>query len=191
MTQAQEQKLSKYRRLQGYLTENPEVLDDYPKLKPLYELFRQRLIQILKSKQMLDDGVQSKSLRDELIKTAVTFSRKITSFALLEDITELQGMGFSSHELMLNSDLHLIKICELILNKSEDFKNDLIDYGIDDILLKEFHHQIDLFKSSHKNEISNDLGNRSFEEFANLFKETDEIFDGKLDSIMLETNSKS
>jgi hypothetical protein len=192
MDQAQEQKLSKYLQFQDHLNRSPEVLDYYPELKPLYELFSQRLILILKTKQMLDNCVQNKSLRDELIKTAVIFSRKITSFALLEDITELQCMGFSSQELMVNSDQHLIKTCEWVLSKSENFRNDLIDYGIDDILLKEFRNLIDQFKSSlYNNEISTDLVNQALEEFSRLFKETDEIFDGNLDSIILEPNSKS
>ena len=120
-------------------------------------LCNQNLIHILKIKQMLDDDVQNKSLRDELIKITATFSRKITSYALLEDITELQGMGFSPKELMVNTDQQLLKNCQLVFAKSEDFRNDLVDYGIDSLLLDKFRNQIDEFKTSlHTSEISSD-----------------------------------
>jgi len=120
-------------------------------------LCNQNLIHILKIKQMLDDDVQNKSLRDELIKITATFSRKITSYALLEDITELQGMGFSPKELMVNTDQQLLKNCQLVFAKSEDFRNDLVDYGIDSLLLDKFRNQIDQFKTSlHTSEISSD-----------------------------------
>ena len=191
MTQAQEQKLEKYLKFQEHLSQNPEALDNYPHLKPLYELFSQRLVLILKTKQMLDDCVQNKTMRDELIRIAESFSRKITSYALLEDIRELQGMGFSYHELVENDDQHLLRICQMVLSKTEDFLNDLIDYGIDEASLKEFRDKFDQFKTSvYNNEISSDLVNQTFEEFSNLFKETDEIFEGKLDTIIVENSSK-
>ena len=140
---------------------------------------------------MLDDCVQNKTMRDELIRIAESFSRKITSYALLEDIRELQGMGFSYHELVENDDQHLLRICQMVLSKTEDFLNDLIDYGIDEASLKEFRDKFDQFKTSvYNNEISSDLVNQTFEEFSNLFKETDEIFEGKLDTIIVENSSK-
>ena len=139
---------------------------------------------------MLDDCVQNKSLRDVLIQAAASFSRKITSFALLEDITELQGLGFSSHELLVGNDQHLLKTCQLLLTKSEDFRKDLLDYGIDDLSINEFRDQIDQFKVSvYNTEISNDLVNQTFDEFSRLFKETDEIFEGKLETIIIENTT--
>ena len=191
MTPAQEQKLSKYLKFQEYLSRFPDALEAYPHLNPLYELFSQRLVLILKTKHMLDECVQNKSLRDVLIQTAASLSRKITSFALLEDITELQGLGFSSHELLLDDDEHLVKNCQLLLSKSEYFRNDLIDYGIDDVIINGFRDQLDKFKASvHDNEISHDLVNQTFEEFSNLFNETDKIFEGNLETIILENTSK-
>jgi len=191
MTPALEQKLSRYIKFQEYLSQFPDALELHPQFKPLYEVFNQRLILILKTKQMIDDCVQNKSLRDVLIKTSASFSRKITSFALLEDITELQGLGFSSHELLIGDDQHLLKNSQLLLGKSEDFRNDLLDYGIDDISIAEFRDQIDRFRASmYNNEISNDLVNQTFEEFSNLFKETDEIFEGKLETIVMVNTSK-
>jgi hypothetical protein len=191
MTPVQEQKLSKYLKFQEYLSRFPGALEQYPHLKPFYKLFNQRLVLILKTKQMLDECVQNKSLRDSLIQNTVSFSRKIISFALLEDITELQGLGFSPHELMVGADQDLVKTAELLLSKSEDFQNDLIDYGIDDHSIAEFRDQVDKFKNLvYSHEISNDLVNQTFEEFSNLFKETDEIFEGKLEPIILERSPK-
>jgi hypothetical protein len=190
MTPAQEQKLSRYLSFQEYLSRCPDALDNYPHFKPLYDSFNQYISLILKTKQMLDDCVQNKSLRDVLIQTAASFSRKITSFALLEDITELQGLGFSSHELLVGDDQRLLKTCQLLLTKSEDFKKDLMDYGIDGKTIDEFRDQIDQFKISvYNNEISNDLVNQTFEEFSKLFKETDQVFEGKLETIILENTS--
>lgn len=191
MTPVQEQKLSRYLKFQEYLTRFPDALENYPHLKPFYEFFNQRLLLILKTKQMLDECLQNKSLRDSLIQTSVSFSRKIISFALLEDITELQGLGFSSHELIAGTDQDLLKTAELLLCKSEAFENDLIDYGIDSHSISEFRDQIDQFKSAvYSHEISNDLVNQTFEEFSNLFKETDEVFEEKLEPIILENTPK-
>lgn len=186
MTPAQEQKLTKYLKLQEYLTQFPDVLELHPHLKPYYNLFSQRLSHILKTKQMLDECVQNNSLRDLLIHTAASFSRKITSFALLEDITELQGLGFSPHELLVGNDDHLLKTCQLLLDKAEHFRADLLDYGLDELKIDGFRDQMDQFKMSvHHAEISNDLVNQTFEEFSNLFSETDEIVEGKLEPIVL------
>lgn len=140
---------------------------------------------------MLDDCVQNNEIRDELIRITASLSRKITSFALLEDITELQGMGFSAQELMENDDQHLLKICQMVLSKCENFRNDLIDYNINDESLKEFRNQIDQFSTCiHNSEISGDLKNQTSEEFSDLFRETDEIFEGKLVSIVTENSPK-
>ena len=140
---------------------------------------------------MLDECLQNKSLRDSLIQTTVSFSRKIISFALLEDITELQGLGFSSHELITGTDQDLLKTAELLLGKSVAFQNDLIDYGIDEHILVEFRDMIDRFKSAvYSHEVSNDLVNQTFEEFSNLFKEADDIFESKLEPIILENTPK-
>jgi hypothetical protein len=188
MTQAQEQKLLKYLQLQDHLSRNPCALDDYPDLKPLYGLFNQRLLHILKTQHMIDECVEYKSLREELVKSAASFCRKITSFALLEEISELQGMCFTSKELMDGDDPNLIKTCQSILTKSEDFQKDLNDYGIDSDAILSFREHIDRFKAVL---CGNSLTNQTQKEFSRLFKETDEIFEGKLENIILENIPKS
>lgn len=136
---------------------------------------------------MLDECLQNKSLRDTLIHTNVFVSRNIISFAMLEDMIELQGLGFSAQELTEGSDQNLIKTSELLLLKSETFKSDLIDYGIDDEYIARFRDQLDRFKETvYNQEISNDVVNQSFDGLTNLFTETDEVFEGKLEPIIVE-----
>ena len=191
MTPVQEQKLLRYLKFQDYLSRNPDTLELYHQLKPHYEIFSQHLILILKTKQMLDDCIQIKSLRDSLIQTTVFFSRNIISFALLEDITELQDMGFSSVELTNGADQSLIRAAELLLSRSESFKSDLVDYGIDNDYIARFRDQIDRFKNTvYSQEISNDLVNQTFEDLSKLFEETDELFEGKLEPIIIENADK-
>lgn len=187
MTPVQEQKLLRYLKFQDYLSRNPDALEAYPHLKPLYKIFSQHLVLILKTKQMLDECLQNKSLRDTLIHTNVFVSRNIISFAMLEDMIELQGLGFSAQELTEGSDQNLIKTSELLLLKSETFKSDLIDYGIDDEYIARFRDQLDRFKETvYNQEISNDVVNQSFDGLTNLFTETDEVFEGKLEPIIVE-----
>jgi hypothetical protein len=191
MTQSQEQKLSRYLLFQEHISRNPYILDKYSNLKPLYELFNKHLLLILKTKEMLDEQTQNKSLREELVSTTVSFCRKITSFALLEEISELQGMCFSNNELLVSNDQDLIKTCQLVLNKSDDFQDDLDNYGIDKQSIAVFRDQLDRFKASvHHNELSELIANQAFDEFSDLFKETDKIFEGKLETIILESTSK-
>lgn len=70
------------------------------------------------------------SIKEDLVNLASSYCRKITSYALLEDIKELQGMCFSAGELFMINDSDLVKICELILDKSITYRYDLEEYGI-------------------------------------------------------------
>jgi hypothetical protein len=120
----------------------------------LTNYFSLRLLFILKTKQMTNEYEPFKLLREELVKTAALFCRKITSFALLEEISELQGMCFSQNELMALNGQELISSCQIMLDKTMDHRNDLIEYGIDDQFLNLFCDQMDKFKALYHDEVT-------------------------------------
>ena len=93
---------------------------------------------------MTDENAEYHELREQLVKTALIFSRKITAFALLEELIDLQGMFcFSADELVLANDQDLIKKCGIIANKAEEFLKDLSDYNIDEQAVSSFQQTID------------------------------------------------
>lgn len=81
---------------------------------------------------------QKTLLRNELARNIVRFSRKITSYALLEELTELQGLFcYTYDELIMTSDEKLIEISNQILQKSTEYLTGIAEYGLsNDIILK-------------------------------------------------------
>jgi hypothetical protein len=93
---------------------------------------------------MADEYAEYHELRGQLVKTALIFSRKITAFALLEELIDLQGMFcFSADELVFANDSDLLKKCRLILHKAEEFFKDLEGYDIDQDAVSSFQQMIE------------------------------------------------
>ncbi|MDP4207358.1 MAG: hypothetical protein Q8928_00960 [Bacteroidota bacterium] len=103
---------------------------------------------------MLDEYDKYQLLREQLIKTAVSFSRNITAFALLEEQSDLFGMfGFSPNDLPGLQDEELIKRCNLMLGVIQEFNKDLNDYGINEENAKAFRLLTDRLKLTLKSTV--------------------------------------
>jgi hypothetical protein len=83
----------------------------------------------------------------KLIKLAVEASKNITTFSLLEEMTDLQGQFcYSDSELLrYNNDILVLK-CYLLQKKLAEHINDLADYGITERKLAQLEQTIEDFK---------------------------------------------
>lgn len=86
-------------------------------------------------------------LKLKLIKLAVEASKNITTFALLEEMIELQGQFcYSENELhRYNNDILVLK-CILLCKKLKEHLTDLADYGITERKLMQLEQIIEDFK---------------------------------------------
>jgi hypothetical protein len=139
---------------------------------------------------MIDEYEPFKLLREELAKTAALFCRKITSFALLEEISELQGMCFSQNELMALNGQDLISSCQIMLDKTLDHRNDLIEYGIDEQFLNLFCGQMDKVKAVYHDEVTQECMNPTFVGLDALGEEMKKTFCDEKDNRFAETTLK-
>ncbi len=93
------------------------------------------------------------SLREDIIKSSLLFCRKITTFAMLEELSDLQAMFcYSEQELSKVSDDKLIIISNLIINKLREFVCDMGEYDVDDTSIDKFFDLIDKFQDIIKND---------------------------------------
>lgn len=127
---------------------------------------------------MLEECKNVDSLKEDLVNLASNYCRKITSFALLEDITELQGMCFSPKELIKLDEGSLVEVCQQIVCKSSVYLSDLVDYGITDDALDMLRDLTDKFKSTLNHiGVSNNLIDQNFNEVSMMFSEHKEVLD--------------
>lgn len=88
------------------------------------------------------------NLRDEIIKNSLSFSRKITAFAMLEELSDLHAMFcYTQHELSVAKDEKLIIISHHIINKLREFIDDMGEYGVDDESLTNYLDLTERFQS--------------------------------------------
>lgn len=86
--------------------------------------------------------------RLNLIKFAVELSKRLTTFALLEEITELQGQFcYSETELEKYDNNILINKCQLLYKKLGEHSSDLADYEITDSKLVYFQRTIEILEN--------------------------------------------
>jgi hypothetical protein len=89
------------------------------------------------------------SLRDDLIRNSLSFCRQITTFAMLEELSDLHAsFCYSAQELSKANDDKLLIISHHIINKLREFVNDMGEYGINDESLNEFFKLIKRFQSA-------------------------------------------
>jgi hypothetical protein len=85
----------------------------------------------------------------KLIKLAVEASNNLTTFALLEEIVELQGQFcYSETELHRYTNDILILKCQLLYKKLTEHLRDLADYGISDRKLMQMKQTIEDFQKN-------------------------------------------
>lgn len=84
--------------------------------------------------------------REEIVATALSLSRKITAFTLLEELSDLHAVfSYSLSELKTINDDKLILIAHLIVNKIAEFIDDMGEYGIKDYDLSHFLQKLENF----------------------------------------------
>jgi len=99
-----------------------------------------------------DDDNLYFSLREEIIENSLSFSRKITAFAMLEELSDLHAMFcYSQQELSNTKDDTLIIISHHIINKLREFVDDMGEYGVDDDSLAAFLNLTERFQSAIRN----------------------------------------
>lgn len=86
--------------------------------------------------------------KQKLIKLAVEASKNLTTFALLEEIIELQGQFcYSDNELQKYNHDMLTTKCQLLYKKLIEHTSDLVDYGITDRKLMQFRQAMEDFQT--------------------------------------------
>lgn len=84
----------------------------------------------------------------KLIHLAVEASKNITTFALLEEIIELQGQFcYSETELQKYNNDTLILKCQLLFRKITEHLSDLMEYGFTDRKLMQLNQTIEDFQA--------------------------------------------
>ncbi len=189
MTQTQEQKLSTYLMFRDSFTTKSLNEEIQPSLKSHFENFLYYLNLILKTKDMMDECSKNSenysAVRNEIIQSTLSISRKVTAFALLEEMVDTQGtFCFIYNELVNESDSKLINQCKGLLHFISTYQTDLVDYGIDKDLILSYHSIVDRFQLLIENKaMENEIEQLHDSKFAELFNKTDEIFENKLGDI--------
>jgi len=189
MTKAQENQLSTYLGFAENILHLPGLLDKQPNIKPHFDIFCQQIQLILKTKHMLEESEkiinQYSMLRNELAKTIILFSRKITAFALLEELTDLQGVFcYSCEELFLASDDKLLDLSKLILKKTQEYVADIVEYGINESSISNFQNTIDQFVALRMDKKTSDqIAEDASKQISSLLTNTEVLFNSKLASL--------
>lgn len=182
----QEQKLLKYLSFRDYISQNPLVLEAHKHLISDYNSFLINLNIILKTKEMIDDSNKSDNiyiiLREDLIKTTLSVSRKVTAYLLLEEMTEYQGLFcYTYDELAQGNDDTLLKKSGNLFSFISKWYKELAEYSINDSLKNKFHDLLEQFSLVIENKRLNEkIEIQKSDHFTQLFRETDEIFEKKL-----------
>jgi NTP pyrophosphatase (non-canonical NTP hydrolase) len=196
MTLVQEEKLKKYLAFREYLLQNPRVIELYPQLRPYYEAFLNYLILILKTNEMMDESANLicnyNRLKNDLIKVALSVSRKVTAYSLLEELTDVLGLFcFTYDELSTAADEKIRKKCLKLLQFILSYKTELMDYGIDMDLENNFRDLLDQFSTivETKN-MQSQTSSMVENHIESLLNETGEIFEKKLQPVTENTELK-
>jgi hypothetical protein len=186
MTKAQEVQLSTYIAFEKHIMHLPVLLEKHPHIRPYFDIFCQQIQLILKNKYMLEESEkitnQYSLLRNELAKTILFFSRKITAFALLEELTDLQGVFcYSYEELFLAPDDKLLDISNLILKKTQEYLTGIAEYGIRDFTISDFQKTIDQFLLLQNDKKTSDLiAEDAAIHISDVLADTELLFNSKL-----------
>lgn len=189
MTQAQEQKLNTYLMFRDFF--NTKSLNDEIEsaLKPHFENFLYYLNLILKAREIMEECSRNSedyaSVRNEIIQSTLLISRKVTAFALLEEMIEMQGtFCFIYTELENEPDTKLMNQCKSLLHFITISQNDLIDYGIDKAFILSYHNLIDRFQLLVESKaMGKEIEQLHDTRFAELFSKADEILESQFGHI--------
>lgn len=189
MTQIQEQKLKKYLHFRDYFLQNPLNSELQLPLKLQFENFLYHLDLILKTKEMIDENRKTSEsycfIRDETIQFTLFLSRKVTSYALLEELTEAQGFFCFSYDQLVNeTDQKLLALCKNLLQFITLHETDLMDYGIDKTSISSYRDLIDRHQHIIENKLlCEEIDKNHATLFVELLHKTDYIFEQELEGL--------
>ena len=186
MIQGHHQKIKHYIEFREKLDGNPNALEKHPHLKAHYNSFIDQLNLILKIKEQMEefeDTSNFHALREDLVVSMASLSRKFIAFAVLEELIQIQGtFCYTYDELSLKTDKELISICCRLISSLQEYSHDLAEYGIDSDILNNFQDLSDKFAFQvDKNLISKQI--------SNLISKTDELLENEL--VLVYNNSGS
>jgi hypothetical protein len=152
MTQTQEQKLQTYLMFRDVFSKRSLNGEIQPEEKLHFENFLYHLNLILKTRDMIDECRKSSEnyslIRDEIMHFTLSLSRKVTAFALLEEMVETQGLFcFIYDELKNEDDRQLLAQSKSMLNFIATHLPDLADYSVDANSVLSYRALIDKFQS--------------------------------------------
>jgi hypothetical protein len=189
MNRAQELQIKKFVEFRNFLMQNPALLEQHSDSKPHYEAFLNYLNIILKSKEMMEESLNQNYnynlLKEDLIKVALSVSRKVTAYALLEELMDVQGMFcYTYEELSREPDEKILIKCSNLLQFILKCKNELSDYGIDDQMNSHFRDLIDQFHYILESEkLYKETAQSTNDQLEHIIKESNDIYIEKLQSL--------
>lgn len=180
MTQVQQQKISRFLAFREHIALNVHTFENHPHLKPHFESFNNQLELILNIKDMTEEKDRIKNVsqtREEVLREATSLSRKFVAYALLEQITLIQGtFCFTYDELASKNNEELLRLSNSLLKSLKDYSSDLVDYGIDNEGVIHFQNLINRFTSLIDHQLV-------AEQINHLIVKTDEILEKKLSGV--------
>lgn len=186
MTQTQEKKLNGYLLFRDDFAQRSLNEDLHPYLKPHFENFLYHLNLILKTRDVMDEYAKTVEdysfTRREIIQFTLSLSRKVTAFALLEEMVETQGtFCYMYDELANEEDSKLINQCKGLLQFVSAHQMDLIDYAVNSDTIVSYQSLIDRFKLMIESKaIAEELEKLHAPQVSELFNKTEEIFVNQL-----------
>lgn len=186
MTQTQEQKLNTFLLFRDDFTQKSLNDNLQPSLKPHFENFLYHLNLILKTCDMMDEYAKTTEeyslTRNEIIQFTLSLSRKVTAFALLEEMIETQGtFCYTYNELANEADSKLMDQCKGMLHFISTHQFDLSDYDVDNDTVLSYHRLIDRFKLvAESKAMAEEQQQMHAPLVAELFSKTEDIFVNQL-----------
>ncbi len=186
MTQTQEQKLNTFLLFRDDFTQKSLNDNLQPSLQPYFENFLYHLNLILKTRDMMDEYAKTAEeyslTRNEIIQFTLSLSRKVTAFALLEEMIETQGtFCYTCNELANEADSKLMDQCKGMLHFISTHLSDLSDYDVDNDTIRSYHRLIDRFKLVVESKTMGEEQEQMHAPLvAELFSKTEDIFVNQL-----------
>lgn len=120
--------------------------------------------------------------RNEIIQFTLSLSRKVTAFALLEEMIETQGtFCYTCNELANEADSKLMDQCKGMLHFISTHLSDLSDYDVDNDTIRSYHRLIDRFKLVVESKtMGEEQEQMHAPRVAELFSKTEDIFVNQL-----------
>ncbi|WP_026706164.1 carboxypeptidase-like regulatory domain-containing protein [Flavobacterium soli] len=192
MNKLQERKASMHIVVDKGLDETPEkIIEKIPKFKFYHQSLKECIEEIedfRKKQERNNTGTAQlkNTLKEKLVNSSLKMGRKITAFAIDEELQELQQMvNYSKTKLSESADTILIDRCKIIHDASFTNFEGLVPYGVTEVMIKNLNIDIENFKKimpeprlkiTTKKDATDELG-MLFKDTGKLLKKMDKVFE--------------